>query len=103
MSRLLIIFLMLSVLSAGCGHKALGPAPVVPYCGFVNEGSPYAFCRHSDNSSERWRVVLNEAQNQRWVMTTTDGYSEMWAYGEKVKKYIEDLEKEIRDLKKKRK
>lgn len=100
MKKLLTSSLILFALNLGCQSKQVGPPPVIPYCGFINEGTPYGYCRPSDNGSDRWRVSLDKSQSGKWVMTTTEGYAKAWEYGERVKKYIEYLEKKVKDLQK---
>lgn len=100
MKKLLMIFLI--ALSSGCANKKIGPPPIIPKCGFVNHGNPYAYCRPSDDGSKRWSVHLDESQSGEWVMTTVNGYSLGYEYGKKVEKYIKDLEDEIKFLKRKK-
>lgn len=88
----------IALLSFGCaGVKKVGPAPIIPYCSYIDQGTPYSYCRNSVDNGKRWSVPLNESQNNKWIMTTPEGFSAAWAYGEKVNKYIEQLEKRCGD------
>ena len=94
--KLSMIFLILCGL-VSCSTTAPKP-PKNPTRGmYINNGTPYIRYEYIYQPSKKWNVLLDESQSLNHVCTYKKDYVEGWAYGEKLKVYVEKLEKDLKN------
>ncbi len=94
--KLVMISLILFVLSCvGCSHTAPKYPTDTRRSFYINNGSPYLRYEYVFNSKVKWNLPLTQDESLKHICTYREDYEKMWAYGEKVKKYVIDLETDL--------